>query len=429
MTFAIISVICALLLLAYLFDLSSSRTKIPSVILLLTLGWLVRQGSDFFELSIPDLNPALPFLGTLGLILIVLEGSLELELGRSKLNIIGKSIIGSFLPILALAFVIAFTFVQFAETTWRIALLNALPFCIISSAIAISSVKSLTKTNKEFIIYESSLSDIFGVLIFNFLLINETITGASFGYFGLEILIMIVISFVASIGLSFLLGRIEHHIKFAPLVILIILIFAVSEIYHLPALIFIMIFGLLAGNLDEFKKFKWIEKFKPDVLNVEVHKLRELNTEATFLIRSLFFILFGFLIETSEIVNLDTLPWAAAIVALIMFFRIIQLLLSRLPLMPLLFIAPRGLITILLFVSLTPEMKIEFVNRSLIVQVILLSAIVMMTGLIINKPKRLESMNSNESIQPVKPDQKNESKNNLENESKPSSDSDHEEWL
>lgn len=387
MTFTVIAAICSLLLLAYLFDVSSSRTKIPSVVLLIALGWLVKQSTDFLEIKIPDLNPALPFLGTIGLILIVLEGALELELSKSKLPVIGKSLIGSFFPILLLAFTLAFVFREFGHTDLQSGLLNALPFCIISSAIAISSVKSLSKSNKEFIIYESSLSDVFGVLIFNFLLMNVEITAASFGQFGLQILIMTVIAFVASIGLSFLLGRIEHHIKFAPIVILTILIFAVSEIYHLPALIFIMIFGLLAGNLDEFKRFKWIDKFKPENLNKEVRKLKELNTEATFLIRSLFFILFGFLIETSEITNTANLPWALAIVALILLFRVIQLLLSRLPLMPLLFIAPRGLITILLFLSIPPEKQIPFVNKSLIVQVILISAIVMMVGLMINKPK------------------------------------------
>lgn len=388
MTYTVIAAVCSLLLLAYLFDVSSSRTKIPAVILLLALGWLVRQATDFAEISIPDLNPVLPFFGTLGLVLIVLEGSLELELERSKLPLIGKSIIGSFLPILALAFTIAFTFQYFTQADLQTSLLNALPFCIISSAIAISSVKTLTKTNKEFIIYESSLSDIFGVLIFNFLLINETIDGAAFGNFLLQILIMTLISFIASVGLSFLLGRIEHHIKFAPIVILTMLIFAVSEIYHLPALIFIMIFGMFAGNLDELKKSKWLRKFNPEILDKEVHKLRELNTEATFLIRSLFFLMFGFLIKTEEVINLKTLPWAASIVGLIIAFRVIQLLLSKLPLMPLLFIAPRGLITILLFLSIPAEKQLPFVDRSLIVQVILITALVMMSGLIFNRNKK-----------------------------------------
>jgi cell volume regulation protein A len=382
MTFTVIAAVCVLLLLAYVFDLTSVKTRIPAVILLLTLGWGVRQLTDFAEISIPDLAPVLPFFGTIGLILIVLEGSLELELERSKLPLVGKSIIGSFLPILALAFTIAFSFTYFSHSSLQIGLVNALPFCIISSAIAISSVKSLSKTNKEFIIYESSLSDIFGVLIFNFLVLNDVISFSSFSEFIFQIIIMVLIAFAASLSLSLMLGRIEHHIKYAPVVILTILIYAVSEIYHLPALIFIMIFGMFAANLAEFKNSKWMKKFRPEVLEKEVVKLRELNTEGTFLIRSLFFLMFGFLIETQQVINLETLPWAVVIVGLILLFRVIQLLLSRLPLMPLLFIAPRGLITILLFISIPPDKQLPFVDKSLIIQVILISAVVMMVGLI-----------------------------------------------
>lgn len=43
MTIAIIITLCILLLLAYVFDLTSSKTKVPSVILLLLLGFAMRQ--------------------------------------------------------------------------------------------------------------------------------------------------------------------------------------------------------------------------------------------------------------------------------------------------------------------------------------------------------------------------------------------------
>ncbi|HAN66759.1 MAG TPA: sodium:proton antiporter, partial [Chitinophagaceae bacterium] len=78
MTTAIIISLCILVLLAYLFDITASRTRIPSVILLLATGWLVRQGAEKFSVYLPDLSPILPVLGTVGLIMIVLEGSLEL---------------------------------------------------------------------------------------------------------------------------------------------------------------------------------------------------------------------------------------------------------------------------------------------------------------------------------------------------------------
>ncbi len=388
MTTTIIITFCVLLLIAYVFDLTASKTKIPSVILLLLLGWAVRQLTLILDIHLPDFSPILPVLGTIGLILIVLEGSLELELNKSKFGLIRKSFFGALVPMIALAFLLAFAFRYFGHFGLKDSLTNAIPFCVISSAIAIPSVRNLSSHNKEFVIYESSLSDILGVLIFNFLALNETIDRFSFGNFGLQLLIITVVSFIATIGLSFLLSKIEHHIKFVPIILFVVLIYAVSKIYHLPGLIFILLFGLSIGNLDELKRFKWIEKFKPDELNKEVNKFKELTIEAAFLIRALFFLLFGYLIETSEVLNADTFIWALAIVFFIFAFRLIQLKLSKLHLQPLLFVAPRGLITILLFLSIEPTHTISLVNKSLIIKVIILTALLMMFGLMANKPRK-----------------------------------------
>lgn len=103
MTTAIIITICLLILAAYIFDITSSKTKIPSVILLLLMGWGVRQLSMSTGLFIPNLTPVLPILGTIGLILIVLEGSLELQLNGSKLESVKESFMVALLPMVVLA--------------------------------------------------------------------------------------------------------------------------------------------------------------------------------------------------------------------------------------------------------------------------------------------------------------------------------------
>ncbi len=397
MTTAIILTICILLLIAYVFDLTASKTKVPAVILLLVLGWVFRQLAGLLGFTIPDLTPLLPILGTVGLILIVLEGSLELELNKSKAPLIKKSIIVALFPMLLVAFVLAFAFQYFGGGSFKNCLANAVPLCLISSAIAIPSVKSLDSYNKEFVIYESSLSDVVGVLFFNFVTLNDSFGLRSLGHFGLEMLIITVVSFIATIGLAFLLSKIDHHIKFAPIILFIILIYSVSKVYHLPGLIFILFFGLFLGNLDELKQIAWIQKLKPQELNKEVLKFRELTGEAAFLVRALFFLLFGYLIETNEILNTDTLIWAVAIVAVGFLVRGIQLKVSKLPLSPLLFIAPRGLITILLFLTLEPGENIPLVTRPLIIQVIVLTALVMMFGLMTHKAEpgsqKVEDMN------------------------------------
>lgn len=385
MTAAIIITICVLLIIAYLFDLSSRVTRIPPVILLLFLGWGLRQTLGLLDVQLPSLQPLLPALGTIGLILIVLEGSLELEFDRSKIPMITRAFLVSLVPILALGFSLAWLFNYYYGYPFRVALLNVIPFVVISSAIAIPSVKSQETYTKEFVIYESSLSDIIGILFFNFLAVNSTINLGSFGYFGIDLLLMSAISFVAIIGLALLLQKIDHHIKFAPIVILLILIYETAKVYDLPALLFILLFGLFLGNLDALKRFKWINKLKPDELDQEVHKFKDLIVEGTFIIRSVFFILFGFLLKTSEILNADTFKWAIIIVVQIYAFRIIMLKLAKIPFLPILFIAPRGLITILLFFSILPEKTIPVVNKSLIIQVIVITALIMMLGLLFSK--------------------------------------------
>ena len=390
MASTIIISFCILLLIAYLFDLSSSKTKIPSVILLLLLGWTLHQLTEFLNIQLPNFSSMLPVLGTIGLILIVLEGSLELDLSKSKIGMIKKSFFGALVTMFVITFVLSFLFQYLGGFPFRSCLANAIPFSVISSAIAIPSVRGISTTDKEFVIYESSLSDILGVVFFNFIVLNSDYGFKTFGNFGVQLVIIVVISFVATIGLTILLRKIEHHIKFIPIILLVILIYTVLEFYKLPSLIFILTFGLFIGNLYKFKRFKWIKKLHPEELKIEDQKFKEITVEMAFLVRAIFFILFGYLLKTYEILNTHTLLLAAVIVAIIFIIRTLQLKISRLPLKPLLFVAPRGLITILLFLSIIPAQRLELVNKSVIVQVIILTALIMMFGLMAFPVEKVE---------------------------------------
>lgn len=390
MTSYFIIFICVLLLIAYVFDISSTKTKIPSVILLLIVGWLLNQGTHFLGIKIPELNPFLPILGTIGLILIVMEGSIELELNQSKLPFIGKSAIIALIPILLFSIGFASAIHFYSGISLKIALTNAIPFAIISSAIAIPSAHNLIAKNKEFVTYESSLSDIFGVILFNFFALNEIINLHSVGEFFVELLIMLVITIIATIGLTVLLSKIKHHVKFLPIILMVILIYSIAKHFHLPALIFILLFGLFLGNLKLFAANKFIQKLQPEILENEVSKFKDLTVEFAFLVRALFFILFGFLINTTELFNLNSITWAVGIVVGIYSIRFLFLKLLKFDIRPLLFIAPRGLITILLFLNIPENQTINLVNNSLVIQVIILTALVMMIGLMTNKKKVIE---------------------------------------
>lgn len=373
--------ICLLLLLAYIFDITSAKTKVPSILLLLLLGLVLRLITDISGASnIPKLESLLPFLGTLGLILIVLEGALELELGKSKQRLIITSSFMAVVPMLLLSLLLAGGLNYLADIPFKIAFTNVIPLCIISSAIAIPSARNLAAQNREFITYESSLSDIVGVILFNFTALNDNIGTQTLWHFSIELVAMLVIAIISSLGLSFLIANIKHHVKFTPIILLTVLIYTLAKSFHLPALIFVLFFGLALNNIEHFKHFKIINRFHTELFAKEVNKFAEITMEFAFLIRALFFILFGFLLEIADIINLDTLPWAISIVVLVFVFRALGLWALKLPFSPLLFIAPRGLITILLFLSIPPLQKLELVNNALIVQIILICAIIMMLG-------------------------------------------------
>lgn len=385
MSNAIIISLCLLLLISYVFDVSSPKTKIPSVILLLIVGWAVRQASNFFGIGIPNLSPILPIIGTVGLILIVFEGALDLELNRSKKGLILSSLLMSLVPMLVLSIIVGLAFDAMWGVGLRRGLLNAVPFAVISSTIAISSAKNLLPKDREFVIYESTFSDIFAVVLFNFIVRNDVIDGNSFIVFGWQLILILVITIVATLGLSLLMSKIRHRVKFLPIILLIILIYTIAKEYHLPALIFIFVLGLFIGNLDKFKRFRIVDRLQPEIMVKEVVKLNDITTEITFSIRSLFFILFGYLIETQELLNVETLVIAIGILIVVIILRTIGLKLARQNLNPLLYVAPRGLITILLFITIPEAERIAIVNNSLVIQVIVLTALFMMIGLMISK--------------------------------------------
>jgi len=386
MALPIIIVLCALMLFSYFFDITSAKTKIPPVILLFAMGWAANQAAGFLDLDIPDLTTVLPFLGTIGLVLIVLEGALELDFDTSKLSFVGKTILIAIIPVIVISFSLAYALQFFSDIAFKSALLNAIPFAIISSAIAIPSVQNLRTENREFVTYESSVSDIFGVLLFNFLLEKKIMNVKTLGLFFGEIVMILIVTFFATIMLAFLLSRIKHPVKFAPIILMIVLIFAVSELYHLPALIFILLFGLFIGNLNQLKQSIIVKKLHTKSFKKEIKKFKELTMELTFLIRTLFFLVFGFLIETNELINSETLIWSVSITAGIFLLRALLLKVFKINLLPLMFISPRGLVTILLYLSVPAAMSISIVNDSLIIQVIILTSFAMMLGMWTSKP-------------------------------------------
>ena len=91
-----------IIILSYFANLLAKRTSIPSVLVLIAMGIGIRQTMHTVGWHhIPYEGLILELLGTVGLIFILLEAALDLELSREKLPLIIKSSTISLLILLA----------------------------------------------------------------------------------------------------------------------------------------------------------------------------------------------------------------------------------------------------------------------------------------------------------------------------------------
>jgi NhaP-type Na+/H+ or K+/H+ antiporter len=381
MTYYIIIALCVIVIFSYIFELSAKYTKIPGVILLIITGMFINSLTENFNIKIPDLSGLLPLMGTIGLILIVLEGSLDLTIDSSKKKLIAKSITASIILFAVFVTILTLVLVYAYQFSVKQSLINSIPLGIISSAVAIPSAIGLNKPDKEFVIYESSISDIIGILAFDFILVNNTSIARGLLGFVFEIAATIVLSVVFSSALAYILHKISHHVKYIIITTAIILVYSLAKLIHLPSLLVVLIFGLVMNNNHLFRnKFssKWIDFQSFDH---ELISFKHITGEFTFIIRSFFFIMFGFYTNFIDVLNLDGLIFATLVTIAIFILRgIFFKTVIKTPLNPLLFFAPRGLITILLFMSIPKDLLLPSMNKGLITQIIFLTILMMTFG-------------------------------------------------
>lgn len=387
MTQDILITLSILIILSYFFDILAKWVRIPSVIFLLVSGILINFIWEKIGLPAYDVKNLLEIFGTVGLILIVLEGSLDLELSKNKLQIIKKSLLTSALPVILGSIAIAYIILYFYGGSFKIAWLNAIPIAIISSAVAIPSAANFEKNKKEFIVYESSFSDIIGIMVFNFALLDNVGSAASFLTFGLNTVYIVLISLICSIILFVFLHFVKLHLKFIFTFAVLILVYALVKKLHLPSLLLVMFFGLLLNNY-KLIQFDWIQKWlKEDKFDKELEQLKSITGESAFLIRTFFFLLFGFSLDIQSLSDISI--WQNALIIILCLFVLRTIILRFVVkdfLYPSLFIAPKGLINVLLFYSIPLDKRIFGFAESSLFAIIIISLLLMMGGTVF-KPR------------------------------------------
>jgi hypothetical protein len=262
----------------------------------------------------------------------------------------------------------------------------AIPLSIMSSTIVIPSISPLTPQKQEFLVYEASFSDRLGIIAFNYFLTGQLFSSASYLRFGGGIIVSVLLSLVFSLLLFLILTRTRLKIKFFLLFALLILIYASGKLLKLPSLLIILVFGLMINNWESIK-VRALTRFFP---LPEIESIRELlhslTAESSFLVRTFFFVLFGFSISLGFINNTEIWVVGGLIVLALFFTRLLFLkFFVRTNVFPEVFFIPRGLITIVLFYKIPEQYRLTSFNESILFFVILTTGIIMMLGMLFYK--------------------------------------------
>jgi len=367
---------------SFIFNILSKKTNIPSVLMLMGLGFGIQQFAQFDQAA---LLPYLEILGTVGVILIVLEASLDLHLDAEKKPLIIKAALLALLLLAATAGLIAVVLVYMLEMDFLVAMLYAVPLGVLSSAIIIPSVGSLRPYVKEFLIFESALSDIIGIIFFYALLDFYKAGGTPSVIFavGGKILLTMALSVIISYALIFMFQYITEKVRLFVLIAVLMGLYAAGKLLHLSPLILIMVFGLAMSNKKLFFRGGLIHLIKDKQFENILKDLHFITLETAFVVRTFFFVAFGMSIVISSLLNTIVPIITVIVLAIIYLTRFIGLKAATPDILqPAIYVAPRGLITVLLFYGIPEELVSPSFEPGIILLTILVTNLVMTFGLI-----------------------------------------------
>jgi NhaP-type Na+/H+ or K+/H+ antiporter len=384
----VIIVLSLVVILSYLFSVLSRKTRIPSVLLLIATGIGIHYGLAYYGFPVFDVQKLVKILGAIGLIMIVLEAAMDLQINRSKLGLIANSFLASVMIFAISAAGIAWLLSYTMHQSLHVSLIYAVPMSIISSAIVIPSTTHLPEIKKEFIIYESSFSDIVGIMVFNYLLLDNAASLRSAGLFAISTVGAVIISILASVILLYILAKIEVSIKFFLMFAILALVYSAGEMAHIPALLIVLVFGLVLNNSQLVMRGPLKQLATAEHMNTILNMMRSITAETSFLLRTFFFILFGYSMDVETLTKTEVIITGSLIVGILFAVRFLYLrLILKANLFPELFLMPRGLVTILLFYSIPASRLMSGFNSGILFFVVVVTSLIMMLGLLFSPSK------------------------------------------
>jgi cell volume regulation protein A len=332
-------------------------TRVPDLVVLLIMGLIL--GPVFKWIDPAQFRTFTQLLGSLALILILLEGGMELNFREGIQHFPGGVALAVF------GYAISFWAVAAAAhytlwISWRSALLLGGVFGCTSSTVVMPVLQQLRAREpvRVTLLLESALGDVIAVLCVSTLLSSRSTGGQLAGFmsgFALSALIALVIGLGAGACWWYFWPRLAHQRFSNALAFSIVLgVYTGTYAAHGSGLLAVLAFGLILGNL-------------PRRTGQPEQELQFLNfhSDLSFLVRSFFFVLLGIIVEF--VGRRYVLP-ILGIVCTMLVARFAAVQISRVALrgitkqeQELIFLVmPRGLITAVLAVQVVQSKGAEF---------------------------------------------------------------------
>ena len=392
-SYGLIIVFSLTIIISYFFNILAKKSGVPAVLMLIGLGIIIHYGLLLFGEKSLDLARPLEVLGVIGLILIVLEAALDLKLKKEKIGLIIKSFLVALLGLCGTAYLAALVLNYMMGVGVLNALLYTIPLSILSSAIILPSIDDFKEVKREFMIYESTFSDIIGIISFYSVMTmvgpdtNESVYSEVFTNLALTVIFSVIISYI----LIYILQNIKGHVKLFLLIAILLLLYAVGGMFHLPSLVIILIFGVVLNNYKIFFKGGLMNLLDEERVEEVLGDFKIITAESAFVVRTFFFIIFGWSVYLGSLLSFKVIGIGLIILAIIYIVRVIILFVfNGKDIVSQLFLAPRGLITILLFFAIPEKLSIGEEFQGVLLFVILGSCLIMTWSLITHKNKLLK---------------------------------------
>ena len=207
--------------------------------------------------------------------------------------------------------------------------------------------------------------------------------------YGGWILVTIVVSLIASYLIVLIFQNIKSHVKLFLLIAVLLFLYALGKKASLSSLIIILVFGLLIANMKLFFRGKYLKKWLNYKQAMHIYEdLHVVTIETAFVVRTFFFVIFGITISLASLVSIDVAIVSLLIILSIYLIRfaVLRIFIGK-DILPQLFIAPRGLITILLFYAIPEEFIVPGFEPGVLLFIIIGTSLIMTLAMIRDKKK------------------------------------------